>query len=721
MNEQSLLDLSTLAWVARGVIALVASQTLLCAQQIMPEPTHVLAIKSKCSLIHLGSLDSFDITTGGVSAAKLLYESLSTGKTEPVQKAIYIYDRITPVENFGGEYTALDWICHYQLAGEAERQKMTADRVSAEFYKYFAANDFKTLKDYLKMKYHFEEWAHKKTPKKEPYFRFLEDFILFNNPWREHWERTGKIMDVLDLKPGNVVADVGCGPGYFTFKFSEAVGDGGAVYAIETNPSHINYVTGLIQKFKVKNIQCVRGTEAGYQIDRKADLTYLCSMYHNVYALSTDTELASFLGAIRKNMKSDGSLVVVDNALIEDSNLPYHGPYISKDLIVEQLWYHGFRLVKSYQFIPQRYVLVFKQMPIPQGGAPVSSSSNPLEVPVTSGRALVHCVFDPGFTLPGRKAARLFLKALESGEQQDYRAASDAFGSIVPKERFGDEYSAFQWLCSYAVATGKQKRAMSAWWPDKEYCKVVSADNFKKLKLYLKTKYFLDRVLDDEDAARSGKPKEGVEQNDLSITDNSPMAKSEVIAFGEYLGFSSPARSQWEKTQSMLDFLKIRKGERIADLGSGAGYFTFRFSDAVGSTGSVFAVDTENAQLDSVVAEAKEHAQQNVCPILARDNDPKLPPDSVDLVYICSMYHAAYFISMEYVRDGFVDGIKKALCKNGRLVIADNAILSDNQNRYYGPGIAPELIIAQLKHYGFRLVDRAQFIPQRYMLVFERE
>ena len=111
----------------------------------------------------------------------------------------------------------------------------------------------------------------------------------------------------------------------------------------------------------------------------------------------------------------------------------------------------------------------------------------------------------------------------------------------------------------------------------------------------------------------------------------------------------------------------------------------------------------------------------NVETILARDNNTGLPANSVDLIYICSMYHAMYMGALEYVKDGFIATLKPALRKGARLVIADNAVLKDAENPYYGPRIAPELIISQLKYYGFRLVDRTQFIPQRYVLVFQLE
>jgi hypothetical protein len=51
----------------------------------------------------------------------------------------------------------------------------------------------------------------------------------------------------------------------------------------------------------------------------------------------------------------------VDNAVVTQGTLPYHGPHIAKELIIGQLYYYGFDLAEQYQFIPQRYVLVFKK------------------------------------------------------------------------------------------------------------------------------------------------------------------------------------------------------------------------------------------------------------------------------------------------------------------------------------------------------------------------
>src|SRR5262245_36260406 len=69
----------------------------------------VITISNRMSLIHLGSLDSFDITKGGKEAAGLILKFLEKGDRDSARIALDIYKKIIPDENFGGEYTALQW------------------------------------------------------------------------------------------------------------------------------------------------------------------------------------------------------------------------------------------------------------------------------------------------------------------------------------------------------------------------------------------------------------------------------------------------------------------------------------------------------------------------------------------------------------------------------------------------------------------------------------
>jgi len=206
----------------------------------------VLTVSSRASLIHIGSLDSFDITAGGKDAARKMLDYIDTGDKNPLKKAIDIYDKIIPNENFGGEYTALQWLCRLFLAPEKERKVFLAHPTVRDWFELLARDNYANLREYLQMKYHFVEIG-KDDPDAKTSLRFLEDFILFNNPDRERWDKIAENIYKLGIDEGFNVIDFGCGPGYFTFKFADLVGPSGHVYGIETNDRHISYVNDYLK------------------------------------------------------------------------------------------------------------------------------------------------------------------------------------------------------------------------------------------------------------------------------------------------------------------------------------------------------------------------------------------------------------------------------------------------------------------------------------------
>ena len=725
MSQVCTFQLRFRAGICAAALLLGSAVTLWAQQKAAPSYPDYIQVKSKASLVHMGSLDSFDLTEGGKSAAALLLDTIEKGNMESAKKAIDIYERIIPDENFGGEYTALEWFCEYLSSTPQQQKDMLADKVVEAFYQHLSDNNYYLLKDYLKRKYHLEKFDDDGTRKARERVRFLEDFILFNNPRRERWEKTSKIMNVLDLKPGQVVVDVGSGPGHYTFKFADKVGADGYVYAVETNPQHIEYVKNLAQKLNYKNIETVMGKQDGFTVTRKADLVYLCSLYHVIYTLCTEQEREMFVNSLRSCLKPDGTLVIVDNALVEDATLPYHGPYIAKELIINQMKWYGFKLVAEDQFIPQRYVLVFKQAPIPTQPPVLTGKLPDNAILMTSRKSLVHLPGDmlPDVTKDGREAAQNVVTALTKKDLVAAKKAVDIYNRIVPIERLGDDYTALQWFCEYLLATDAQKKEMVADPYVKAYYDFLAADDFTPLRQYITYRYRLDEESDPAHPEDRPKPKAGETQEQMEKRLDAIDAQwakmfDQLCYWRDFVLFNNPKREQWEKTSKMIDFLKIKPGQTIGDVGSGPGYYTFMFAKLVGKDGHVFAVDTNQEPLTYVADLAKKYAP-NVETIKSKMNDAFLPPNSCDMVYLCSLYHMVYATSMEKVKDQFVDSLKKSLKKGGRLIIADNDIVPDGVPPYHGPHISRDLVIQQMKYYGFRLVDSAQFIPQRYVLVFE--
>ena len=102
--------------------------------------------------------------------------------------------------------------------------------------------------------------------------------------------------------------------------------------------------------------------------------------------------------------------------------------------------------------------------------------------------------------------------------------------------------------------------------------------------------------------------------------------------------YAGADRDEWQQPERVVAALEIEPGDRVGDLGSGGGYFTFRLAEAVGSSGRVYALDVDaamNERLEELVA---ERGAENVEVILAAPKDPNLP-EPVDLLFTSNTYH----------------------------------------------------------------------------------
>jgi ubiquinone/menaquinone biosynthesis C-methylase UbiE len=109
----------------------------------------------------------------------------------------------------------------------------------------------------------------------------------------------------------------------------------------------------------------------------------------------------------------------------------------------------------------------------------------------------------------------------------------------------------------------------------------------------------------------------------------------------EYLDrLDRPERDQDQKPAEVVEMLAVKPGMHVADLGAGSGYFTRRFVEAVAETGKVYVIDIEPKAL-KYVEESLVHMQRpfNAEFILARPDDPNIPVESIDILFVCNTYH----------------------------------------------------------------------------------
>lgn len=129
--------------------------------------------------------------------------------------------------------------------------------------------------------------------------------------------------------------------------------------------------------------------------------------------------------------------------------------------------------------------------------------------------------------------------------------------------------------------------------------------------------------------------------------------------------FEVESREVFNERKQVLKACGIEKGMRVADIGAGTGLYTRLFSEAVGPGGWVYAVDISGPFLKHIVARAAQEDQENITAVLSAEDAVSLPPDSIDLAFICDTYH-----HFEYPADTMAT-LVDALKPGGTLVMID--------------------------------------------------
>ena len=126
-----------------------------------------------------------------------------------------------------------------------------------------------------------------------------------------------------------------------------------------------------------------------------------------------------------------------------------------------------------------------------------------------------------------------------------------------------------------------------------------------------------------------------------------------------------PEREAEEKPDLLLEALKLKSGDVVADIGAGTGYYSWRMAKDVGEKGVVYAVDIQEEMLDLLAQKMAERKISNVKGVLGTITDPKLPAHSVDLVLMVDVYH-----EFDYPFE-MMQAICKALKPGGRVVFVE--------------------------------------------------
>jgi ubiquinone/menaquinone biosynthesis C-methylase UbiE len=183
---------------------------------------------------------------------------------------------------------------------------------------------------------------------------------VFDDPARDAWQRPDAVVAALGLRPGDAVADLGAGTGYFMERLARAVGPSGTVYAVETEPKLLVYLRDRAARAGLGQVVPVLASPDRPRLPpRSLDVLLVVDTYHHI-----DGRVAYFHTAAGC-LRPAGRVVVVD---WRKRDLPVGPPAhhkLPRQQVEDEMRRAGYRLAAAPDLLPYQYVLVF----VPAGGA----------------------------------------------------------------------------------------------------------------------------------------------------------------------------------------------------------------------------------------------------------------------------------------------------------------------------------------------------------------
>ncbi len=188
---------------------------------------------------------------------------------------------------------------------------------------------------------------HKAHLDSKTYIAMLED------PKRDAYQKPHEVLMALDLKPNEVIADIGAGSGYFSFRLAQHIKQG-RVYAVDVSPDMILHMNRQLRDREIKNVTTVLAPPDDPLLPNASlDRIFICDTWHHI---DKQTE---YLALLKKLLKPGGQVVMID---FQKRELPLGPPMamkIAREDLLRQLEEAGFQLLKEHTFLPYQYFLIF--------------------------------------------------------------------------------------------------------------------------------------------------------------------------------------------------------------------------------------------------------------------------------------------------------------------------------------------------------------------------
>jgi predicted methyltransferase len=177
-----------------------------------------------------------------------------------------------------------------------------------------------------------------------------------------------------------------------------------------------------------------------------------------------------------------------------------------------------------------------------------------------------------------------------------------------------------------------------------------------------------------------------------------------------------PGRLTEERPFEIIEYMDLKPGMVVADVGCGSGYFARKIAPKVMPGGTVYGEDIQPEMLQIMQQLCEKEGVQGVTPILGDEKDPKLPKGKVDWIIMADVYHEFQY------PEPMLAKMLESLAPAGKVCLLEYRAEEFRQASHIKPEhrMSVKQVLEEWNGAGFELIDLQEFLPSQHMFIFQR-
>jgi ubiquinone/menaquinone biosynthesis C-methylase UbiE len=178
---------------------------------------------------------------------------------------------------------------------------------------------------------------------------------------RDDWQQPDRVIAALGIRPGDRVADLGAGSGYFTVRLAHAVGTSGRAYAVDVDEAMNDYLRQRVAEAGLSNVEVILGRyEDPLLPDGEVDLVLSVDTYHHL------EDRPAYFRNLRRDLAPGGRVAVIDFDGRKGWLVRWTGHFTPRARLLREMTEAGYEVTQEFDFIDRQVFVIFR----PVGGPP---------------------------------------------------------------------------------------------------------------------------------------------------------------------------------------------------------------------------------------------------------------------------------------------------------------------------------------------------------------